>query len=57
MKEKEMAIIGQWIADVVHHIENEKKIEEIRNDVAALCERFPLYGDLIADQESFSRKF
>ncbi len=56
MKEKEMAIIGQWIADVVHHIENEKKIEEIRNDVAALCERFPLYGNLIADQESFSRK-
>ena len=56
MKEKEMAIIGQWIADVVHHIENEKKIEEIRNDVAALCERFPLYGGLIADQESFSRK-
>jgi len=55
MKEKEMGIIGQWIADVVHHIENEKKIEEVRNDVAKLCEQFPLYGERIGSQERHSR--
>ncbi len=55
MGEKEMGIIGAWIADVIHNIENEDRIEEIRNEVARLCERFPLYAERIRRQEADNR--
>lgn len=55
MGEKEMKIIGGWITDVIHNIENEDRIEEIRNEVARLCERFPLYAERIRRQEAVNR--
>lgn len=55
MGEKEMKIIGGWITDVIHNIENEDRIEEIRNEVARLCERFPLYAERIRRQEAANR--
>ncbi len=55
MGEKEMKIIGGWITDVIHNIENEDRIEEIRNEVARLCERFPLYAERIRRQEADNR--
>mgnify|MGYP000851691044 CR=1 FL=1 len=55
MGEKEMGIIGAWIADVIHNIESEDRNEEIRNEVARLCERFPLYAERIRRQEADNR--
>lgn len=55
MGEKEMRIIGGWITEVIHNIENEERIEQIRNEVARLCERFPLYAERIRRQETGAR--
>ena len=42
MKEAEMEAIGDWIADVLADVENEGKLASIREDVRALCARFPM---------------
>ncbi|CAN5333848.1 serine hydroxymethyltransferase [soil metagenome] len=54
MKEKEMDIIADWIADIINHLEKEnikesfiekmsadKFIKEINSEVKALCSKFP----------------
>jgi len=43
MKEAEMEAIGDWIADVLDALNDESVQQRVRRDVAALCERFPLY--------------
>ena len=43
MKEKEMQAIGNWIADVVHDVENENLQSSIKAEVRKLCEGFPVY--------------
>src|SRR5258705_1528555 len=43
MKEGEMEAIGDWIADVLDALNDESVQQRVRRDVAALCERFPLY--------------
>ena len=43
MKEAEMAAIGNWIADVLEDVENEKRQQAIKAEVRKLCERFPIY--------------
>lgn len=43
MKEKEMAIIGNWIADVLADVENTKKQDSVKAEVRKLCQRFPIY--------------
>lgn len=47
MKEEDMVIIGNLIADVLENIENEAKIAEVKKTVIALTEKFPLYKDLV----------
>lgn len=53
MKEPEMQLIGKWIARVIHDgrtedgAPNEAVIGEVREQVAQLCEAFPIYEDLI----------
>lgn len=44
MRESEMKLIGGWIADVIHHHQDQKKITEIRNEVAELCQSYPIYS-------------
>ena len=39
-----MKLIGGWIADVIHHHQDEQKIAEIRNEVAELCQSYPIYS-------------
>lgn len=41
MKEAEMSVIGDCIADIIYNKEN--AIEAVRNTVIALCDTFPLY--------------
>lgn len=48
MKEQEMVFIAELIAEVLNRIDDEAKIRTVREEVRALCERFPLYRELIA---------
>jgi len=43
MKEPEMAVIADSIADVLDNINNEAKIAEVKARIEELCGRFPLY--------------
>lgn len=43
MKEREMAIIGGWMADVMDDIENAELQKKIKGQVRELCEGFPIY--------------
>lgn len=43
MKEPEMEIIGNCIADVLDNIDNSAKIEEAKGKIKELCGNFPLY--------------
>lgn len=41
MKEKEMAIIGDCVADVIY--EKENAVERVKEKVIALCKQYPIY--------------
>jgi glycine hydroxymethyltransferase len=43
MKEPEMRQIGEWIAEVLNHLDDDTAIARVRREVEALTERFPLY--------------
>ena len=43
MKEKEMELIGNFIADVFENINDDNKVAEIKGKVKELCAAFPLY--------------
>jgi glycine hydroxymethyltransferase len=43
MKEGEMEAIGDWIADVLDHVNDASVQKRVRREVEALCESFPLY--------------
>ena len=40
----EMEQLGDWMAEVVDHVEDEAKIAGIAADVKALCDKFPAPG-------------
>ena len=40
----EMQQIGDWICDILDEIGNEERIAQIREEVLALCHRFPVYS-------------
>ena len=46
MKEAEMKIIAKWIADIIKYPTNEDLIKKTREEVKALCKRFPVYSTL-----------
>jgi len=41
---KECEELAGWIADILDDIENVSIQETVRNQVSALCKRFPVYG-------------
>jgi glycine/serine hydroxymethyltransferase len=43
MKESDMHIIGDWIADVLESVKDESVQKRVRHDVETLCEKYPLY--------------
>lgn len=45
MKEAEMKVVGDWIADVLADITDEARIASVRGDVRSLCEKFPMGPD------------
>ncbi len=46
MKEEEMVIVGKLIAKVLKNPNNEEVLEQVKEEVKDLCERFPLYKEL-----------
>ena len=45
MKADEMKVIGSLMAGVLKNMNNEKKIAEVKGEVALLCEKYPLYQE------------
>ncbi len=43
-REPEAAQLADWICDILDDVENQAVIERIREEVLALCRRFPVYG-------------
>jgi glycine hydroxymethyltransferase len=46
MTEKEMKMVGKWIAEVIHNMGDERVYKKVRDEVRTLCEQFPLYSEL-----------
>ncbi len=47
MKEPEMALVGKWIARVIHEgKQNPQVLQQVRAEVEELCAAFPIYLDL-----------
>lgn len=44
-KEAEMVQIAQWIARVINNVNDDAVIAQVRDEVSALCARFPVYGE------------
>ena len=42
--EEETRQLGHWFCDILDDISNLTTIEKVKQDVLALCERFPVYG-------------
>ena len=47
MKEEEMRTIARLITSIIGDVASEDRIREVKGEVAALCESFPLYRDRI----------
>ena len=45
MKEDEMVLIAQWIKRIIR--EGEAAVESVKQEVLALCEKFPLYSESV----------
>ncbi len=43
-KEAEAEQLSNWIAEVLDHMGDESVVEKVRDQVVALCRRFPVYG-------------
>lgn len=43
-KEKECEQVANWICDILDDLQNTTKIAQIKEEVLALCKRFPVYG-------------
>ncbi len=54
MKESEMKQIGQMIASIVREPESEKVKTKVKNDVAELTAKFPLYAHRLRGEQSES---
>ena len=44
MKEEEMHLIGQWIADILDKPQDESLIKNVNEQVRELCKNFPIYN-------------
>lgn len=43
MKEGEMVLVGNWIADIINHMSNDFVRKKIRKEVRSLCKKFQFY--------------
>lgn len=52
MKEREMEKVGRLISRVLHNIDNEQVIQEVKQEVKKLTDEFPLYPDIRKEFEA-----
>ncbi len=57
MKEAEMRQIGQLIASIIREPESENVKTQVKNDVAELTAKFPLYVSISVSKPTISDKF
>jgi len=50
LQEQDMDQIGAWINRVIMNSGDAREISRVRSEVRELCEKFPLYPDLYADE-------
>ena len=43
-KEKEVKLISNWICDIILNMDDNKKHEEIKKKISALCNKYPVYS-------------
>ena len=43
-KEKEVSQIADWISQIIHNIEDQKLLKDIKEEVKSLCSNFPVYS-------------
>ena len=43
-KEKEVKLISNWICDIILNMDDNKKHEEIKEKISALCNKYPVYS-------------
>ena len=46
-KEQECEQVAGWLCDVLDHLQDAEKIEQVKQQVLALCRQFPVYQSLI----------
>lgn len=51
LKEPEMAKVADWINRAIENRQNKESLNVIRLEVRALCDAFPLYPDMVRDNE------
>lgn len=44
-KENEMDLIASWIKNIIHDVDNQKLINQTKNEVTDLCGQFPVYSE------------
>jgi glycine hydroxymethyltransferase len=49
MRETEMEMIGDLIHQVIQNVGSQKTYQDVRNSVRHLCEKFPLYSELLSE--------
>ncbi len=49
MKEEEMKTIARLISHIIDDIHDEKRIKEVNKEISDLCNKFPLYGERLAE--------
>ena len=47
LKEADMEQVADWIAQALAHVDDEARLQAIRNEVAELCRKHPLYTHLL----------
>jgi glycine hydroxymethyltransferase len=55
MKEPEMALIGNWVGEIVGHIGDGAVEQKVRKQVAELAERFPIYESRVKGAAAHAR--
>jgi glycine hydroxymethyltransferase len=51
LKESEMKQVADWMNRAILNRKDEQEISRIRSEVRELCDRFPIYPDLYAEEE------
>jgi glycine hydroxymethyltransferase len=51
LKESEMKQVADWMNRAILNNSDEQEISRIRSEVRELCDRFPIYPDLYAEEE------